>query len=128
MMDSSSDDILSDLHVVGSIKPYGRLCINNGRLSTAPSCNDSLVAWAKLTMKRWWTHDDRSHSILALQCLVLKLQCLRHYPPILKDLLKNSIIGLDNLKITYKEDAYAISRFSIIQNSIQNLIIKNFEA
>ena len=130
-MDSFTiDDLFSDLHVIGSIREFGRLCIENGHLSTESCSGETFFSWAQLALKRWLKHDNRTHTLIILQNIVLKINSLKAIPPEyttrLHELVKNALDGLDNLKKTYKEDTSTVSRITILQDRLL-MILKNNE-
>ena len=118
------DDIFSDLHVVGSIPENGRLCIADGRLSTESFVPLSFLSWAQLACKRLLNHDNRSHTLMALQNLSLKLKTLQVVPDEskrrFKELLEQAVSGLENLKKTYEQDTSMVSRLSILQDRLKS--------
>ena len=122
------DDICADLHVVGSISENGRLRLINGQLSTEPQPPSSLASWAKLAFRRWWNHDKRSHTIMALQNLVLRVSLLKNLDSDsrsrLHSLSSKAIKGIEHLKKTYSDDSSTQSRLTIIQERLE-LIINN---
>ena len=130
-MESNSmtiDDICADLHVIGSISEDGRLRLINGQLSTEPHGNSSIASWATLAFRRWWNHDKRSHTLMALQNVVLRMSVLKTLDKDaalrLQSLSQKAIQGIEHLKKTYKDDSSTQSRLTIIQERIE-LIIHN---
>ena len=128
-MKSSSmtiDDICADLHVIGSIPENGRLRLINGQLSTEPNYHYSIASWAKLALRRWWNHDKRSHTIMALQNIILRVSVLRSLDKgsmlRLESLSIKAIQGIEHLKKTYEDDSSTQSRLTMIQERLELIV------
>ena len=124
------DSILYDLEVISMIKENGKICFKNGKMSLEPIINNGgihgFASWILLSTKRRWTQDSREFSILAIQNLVLRLEILlscplNHSEKIrISEYCSKSLIGLQNLKCTYKHDAQSVASLEII---IQKLVL-----
>ena len=138
-MDSVVDDLLADLEVVAMIKDHGRLCINNGQLSLEPRIEfngvNSALSWASLALRRWWNQDSRGHTLVSLQCIVLRcgqlstdilLSDVHDKSKKLHRLLEkcdNAASGIENLKTTYADDASVTARLTLLVQRLEIIAI-----
>ena len=136
-MTQGSDELLSNLKVIGMVKENGKLCIRNGHLSLELNNENqdvsiiNLTTWIQTTLKRWWNHDNRTNNIVMLQSIIHT--SILFCEDIIKkeehiqtsNLLKRYyntycevLIGLSNLKKTYDGDASIVARLIVLHEKV----------
>ena len=127
-IDTTADELLTDLHVIAMIPERGRLCIRNGRLSveTNPNGNgvSNIPSNVVLAMRRWWHQDNRTTALTHLGttltrsfALTIELHNDREkYNWLIgqfKYAFTHAITGLKNMSLTYNDDANTRARLLV---------------
>ena len=109
-------DLFTDLEVLGMLKQDDKLCIRDGRISIEKKSHP-----IKLAMRRWINNDGRRITIMQINTIINQsLQTCKenkNKPWITSQFhkhFKNVLVGLENMKITYKDDSAVVARLNVI--------------
>lgn len=134
--DVNSDDflVISNLILLSKLEPNQKLFINYkenknkfSKISFELKIDDSYIQ----KLSRWYYSQSRNETILALQKLFeVSIQQFNFHKDIKNnveikkyfDLFKNSLLGLNNLKITYSKDQEILKEIDIIIEKLENII------
>jgi len=134
--DVNSDDflVISNLILLSKLEPNQKLFINHrenknkfSKISFELKIDDSYIQ----KLSRWYYSQSRNETILALQKLFeVSIQQFNFHKDIKNnveikkyfDLFKNSLLGLNNLKITYSKDEEILKEIDIIIEKLENII------
>ena len=134
--DVNSDDflVISNLILLSKLEPNQKLFINyretknkSCKISFELKIDDSYIQ----KFSRWYYSQSRNETILALQKLFeVSTEQFNFHKDIKNnveikkyfDLFKNSLLGLNNLKITYSEDEEILKEIDIIIKKLENII------
>lgn len=126
------NDLLADLHVLSRVPENGRVCVVDGRLSVEPPARN-MISMIELAARRWFKHDNRSYTMLAIECLILKCCGYANSTMIdvvsstrLKNACKAAITGINNLRHTYTDDASTCARLGVFIERI-HLVVSSLE-
>ena len=126
------NELLADLHVLSHVPENGRVCVVDGRLSVEPAPRN-VVSMIELAARRWWNHDNRSYTLLAIECLILKCSAFASSALVdnvssarLKSACEAAICGINNLRHTYANDASTYARLGVFVERI-TLIISSLD-
>ena len=82
--------------------------------------------WIPAWVKRWWAAQTRSTDIARIQTVyhdALKFITQQHeHSGRLREYLKDSLKGLDNLKTTYENDPTIVARIDVILDSVNHTL------
>lgn len=133
-MDFSDDNLLTDLNILNMIEPNVKLYIRNGSLHLDKHSEFSKIRKYVNSLVRWYNHDTRHNTLLHIQNMILhafnRLQNLKNEGTVddswlvfmYTQKLDNAKYGLNNLKITYKEDENFCSKLDILIERIDKQI------
>lgn len=134
--DANSDDflVISNLILLSKLEPNQKLFINHRdtknkfcKISFELKIDDSYIQ----NLSRWYYSQSRNETILALQKLFeVSIQQFYFHKDIKNnveikkyfDLFKNSLLGLNNLKITYSKDEEILKEIDTIIKNLENII------
>lgn len=109
-------DLFTDLEVLGMLKQDDKICIRDGRISIEKKSHPM-----KLAMRRWINNDGRRITIMQINTIInqslqtckeskdkpwITSQFYKHF--------KSVLLGLENIKITYKDDSAIVARLNVI--------------
>ena len=129
------DQILLDLEVIKQVNENDKLAITLLPGSSRIFVDNTNYISA---IKRWWNGYDRESCINYIEDLVSNIQkssntiIQGHHEELgltLRTAIDNSIVGMENLKITYKNDSVVVARLVLCINTLNSLIstLKAFE-
>lgn len=134
--DVNSDDflVISNLILLSKLEPNQKLFINQrenknkfSKISFELKIDDSYIQ----KLSRWYYSQSRNETIMALKKLFeISIQQFYFHKDIKNnveikkyfDLFKNSLLGLNNLKITYSKDEEILKEIDIIIENLENII------
>lgn len=134
--DKNSDDflVISNLILLSKLEPNQKLFINYrenqnkfSKISFELKIDDSYIQ----KLSRWYYSQSRNETLLALQKLFeVSIQQFNFHKDIKNNveikkylnLFKNSLLGLNNLKITYSKDEEILKEIDIVIEKLENII------
>ena len=140
-INATADELLTDLHVISLVPPGGRLCIRQGRLSVERNTNGSqqsiysLPSNISVALRRWFNHDNRTNTIVLMTTSILRtFDLIKEIEKSSKsnsswlleqfqEKLRSANKGIENMILTYKNDATTYSKLVIISDRIKQNIL-----
>jgi cation transport regulator ChaC len=84
------------------------------------------LTWIPAWAKRWWAAQTRSTDIARIQTLyndaVKFIEQQHEHSGRLREYLKESLKGLENLKMTYENDPTIVARIDVILDSVNHTL------
>ena len=127
MMIDNIEDVILNLKLISKIKQNDKMIVVNKIIRV-----DNRLLQPVL---RWYTSDNRMETLQFIELLINKAldnlsnnvkEDLVYTPEIIKKELINSLIGLENLNATYKNDIYISSKIDLLKDKIKKLC--NYES
>ena len=112
------DDIIINLKIISKIKENDKMIVNNKTMAV-----DNRIL---LLFRRWWSVDSRESTIDYITKLLNNtfIYLDNNNDINVKQELKNSLVGLDNLRSTYRLDNVISSKIDIVIDKINKYISK----
>lgn len=124
-MDNS---LLSDLYVISLIKENTKVCCRNNHLSLNTINNGKgilkVLSWSFVSLQRWINNDNRNENMKKIEGVINKAIEYKENDRIVK-ILRECIIGLENLSTIYYNDAACFARIKVLIENIKNFINEN---
>lgn len=111
----ASDDIVINLKILSMVKENQKLCVNNGTL-TVETDNKSLL----VSLKRWMNGHNRTNTMNFLKNLVSTSISLNDQKLI--EPLKEALLGLNALAITYANDTVVVATIRVLEKKIKEFV------
>lgn len=123
MTDDLVDQVLTSLKIVGMIKEGQKVCIRNGLLTLETHSTGLQVA-----IRRWINRDNRQSTLSYIKNVVnnaFDIAGMHHDDATVEKLklaLKDCIIGLGCLAVTYNDDASITASIEVMQDRIRSKV------
>lgn len=115
------ENTLINLRVLQSLQCHNRLDTTQSLFKI-----HTPLQWIPAWAKRWWAAQTRSTDIARIQTLyndAIKYISQQHeQSDRLRDYLKESLKGLENLKTTYENDPTIVARIDVILDSVNHIL------
>ena len=127
MMIENIEDVVLNLKLISKIKQNDKMIVVNKIIRV----DNRLLQ----PVFRWYTSDNRIETLQFIELLVNKAldnvtnvvkEDLVYTSDLIKKELINSLIGLENLNATYKNDIYISSKIDLLKDKIKKLC--NYES
>tara|TARA_Y100000389_G_scaffold74876_1_gene71480 strand:+ start:1594 stop:2040 length:447 start_codon:yes stop_codon:yes gene_type:complete len=119
MGEQFTDQILTSLKIIGRIKEGQKVCVRDGLIHIEVKSSGVVSS-----LKRWLHGDNRFTTLSYIKNVVnnaLDL-CKICSEQDLKDALRESILGLSSLAVTYGNDAATLATIEVLQERIKKNI------
>tara|TARA_R110000851_G_scaffold317746_2_gene481322 strand:- start:447 stop:848 length:402 start_codon:yes stop_codon:yes gene_type:complete len=131
-MNKCIDDNLTDLNLISLLAEGVKISVRQGRIVHEQAKGENIVTNVASSFKRWFFNDNRKSGVNEMYAIVKQaIQILDADEKALKknsfyynkyiEILPKVIDGIDNYKLTYKEDAYITSRCNVIIDGINSV-------
>ena len=128
IMNQCIDDNLTDLHLISLLQEGVKISVRQGRIVHEQPKGENVVTNVASSLKRWFFNDNRKSGINEMYSIVKQaIQIIAegekssYYHKKYIEILPKVIEGINNYKITYKEDAYITSRCNVIIDGINSV-------
>lgn len=117
--DSFVDQILTSLRIISLIKENQKVCVRDGFIILESKSTGLMPA-----VRRWLNRDNRTKTIFYIQNVINHaLEITKTHTDLetiekLKQGIKNSVIGLKSLGVTYNNDAATFARITVLEERI----------
>lgn len=121
--DSFVDQILTSLRVISMIKENQKVCVRDGIIILEVKSTGFMSA-----IRRWIHRDNRLKAISYIQNVVnhaieiTKTHTDEHTVNKIKSAIKDCIIGIKSLGVTYNNDAATMARITVLEERINSSI------
>ena len=123
MTDDLVDQVLTSLKIVGMIKEGQKVCIRNGLLTL-----ETHSTGLKVAIRRWINRDNRQSTLSYIKNVVnnafdiVNMHQNEDTIEKLKLALKDCILGLGCLSVTYNDDASMTASIEVMQDRIRSRV------
>jgi hypothetical protein len=127
-MNKCIDDNLTDLHLISLLQEGVKISVRQGRIVHEQPKGENVVTNVASSFKRWFFNDNRKSGINEMYSIVKQaIEIIAegekgsYYHKKYIEILPKVIDGINNYKLTYKEDAYITSRCNVIIDGINSV-------
>ena len=127
-MNKCIDDNLTDLHLISLLQEGVKISVRQGRIVHEQPKGENVMANVTGSFKRWFFNDNRKSGVNEIYSIVKQaIQIISegekdsYYHKKYIEILPKVIDGINNYKLTYKEDAYITSRCNVIIDGINSV-------